>query len=97
MKNDLKIVYKKTCDLIPYINNPRFNDDAVDAVTSSIKNFGFKVPIVLDLFGGSGSTLVACETLGRSCYSMELDPKFVDVIIKRWEELTGDRAVLLEG
>lgn len=46
--DNLKITYKKTEDLIPYINNPRNNDGAVDKVASSIKNFGFKVPIVVD-------------------------------------------------
>jgi site-specific DNA-methyltransferase (adenine-specific) len=50
---------------------------------------------ILDLFGGSGSTLIACEQLGRTCYMMELDPKYCDVIIKRWENLTGEKAVLL--
>ena len=49
---------------------------------------------VLDLFGGSGSTLIACEQLNRTCYMMELDPKYCDVIIKRWETLTGQKAVL---
>ena len=53
--------------------------------------------IALDLFGGSGTTLVACEQLGRKCYMMELDPKYVDVIIKRWEELTGNKAELCGG
>lgn len=52
---------------------------------------------VLDLFGGSGSTLIACEQLDRNCYMMELDPKYVDVIIKRWEDFTGEKAVLLNG
>lgn len=47
---------------------------------------------VLDLFAGSGSTLLACEQLDRICYAAELDPKYADVIIKRWEELTGDQA-----
>lgn len=47
---------------------------------------------VLDLFGGSGSTLIACEELNRKCYMMEYDPKYCDVIIKRWEELTGNKA-----
>ena len=47
------------------------------------------------LFGGSGSTLVACEQLDRTCYMMELDPKYCDVIIKRWETLTGEKAVLI--
>lgn len=50
---------------------------------------------ILDLFGGSGSTLIACEQLDRACYMMELDPKYCDVIIKRWENLTGGKAVLL--
>lgn len=50
---------------------------------------------ILDLFGGSGSTLVACEQLDRTCYMMELDPKYCDVIIKRWETLTGEKAVLI--
>jgi site-specific DNA-methyltransferase (adenine-specific) len=47
---------------------------------------------VLDLFGGSGSTLIACEQLNRKCYTMELDPKYCDVIIKRWETLTSKKA-----
>ena len=51
--------------------------------------------IVLDCFGGSGSTLVACEQLGRTCRMMELDPVYCDVIIKRWEQLTGGKAELL--
>ncbi len=51
---------------------------------------------VLDLFGGSGSTLMACEQLGRKCFMMELDPIYCDVIIKRWEKYTNKKAVLLE-
>lgn len=50
---------------------------------------------VLDIFGGSGSTLIACEQLNRKCFMMELDPKYVDVIIERWEQFTGQKAVLL--
>lgn len=53
--------------------------------------------IILDLFGGSGSTLIACEQLKRTCYMMELDPKYVDIIINRWEKFTGGKAVLLNG
>ena len=53
--------------------------------------------IVYDGFGGSGSTLIACEQLHRNCYMMELDPKYVDVIIDRWEQFTGQKAVLLNG
>ena len=55
-----------------------------------------KADIVLDLFGGSGSTLIACESLGRTARLMELDPKYCDVIVKRWEEFTGKKAVLSE-
>ena len=51
---------------------------------------------VLDVFGGSGSTLIACEQLNRNCYMMELEPKWVDVIIKRWEDFTSKKAVLLD-
>ena len=47
---------------------------------------------VLDIFGGSGSTMIAAEQLGRRCYMMELDPRYVDVIIERWEQFTGRTA-----
>ena len=50
---------------------------------------------VLDPFGGSGTTLIACEQTGRCCRMMELDPKYCDVIIRRWEALTGEKAVLV--
>lgn len=60
-----------------------------------IKNSSEKNDKVLDLFGGSGSTLIACEQLNRSCYMMELDPKYVDVIIDRWETFTGKKAIKL--
>ena len=52
-----------------------------------------KKKTVYDGFGGSGSTLIACEQLDRTCYMMELDPKYCDVIIKRWETFTGKKAV----
>ena len=54
---------------------------------SSIKN-----QIILDLFLGSGSTLIAAEKLNRKCYGMELDEKYCDVIIERWEQFTGKKA-----
>jgi DNA modification methylase len=53
-----------------------------------------KKDIVLDCFGGSGTTLIACENANRKCYMMELDPRYCDVIIERWEELTGKKAIL---
>ena len=50
---------------------------------------------VLDLFAGSGTTIIACEQNGRNAFCMEIDPRYVDVIIKRWENFTGEKAVLL--
>jgi len=50
--------------------------------------------VVVDLFGGSGSTLIACEKTARDCRMMELDPKYCDVIIKRWQDFTGQQATL---
>jgi len=58
----------------------------------ALKKNSEKDDIVIDLFGGSGSTLMACEQKDRNCYSMELDPKYVDVIVKRWEEYTNQKA-----
>ena len=52
--------------------------------------------VIVDIFGGSGSTLIACEQLNRKCYMCELDPKYVDVIIQRWENFTGQKAELVE-
>ncbi|HHY01227.1 MAG TPA: ParB N-terminal domain-containing protein [Methanothermobacter sp.] len=62
-----------------------------------IQNNTKKEDVVLDLFGGSGTTLVASEQNGRISYTMEFDPKYVDVIINRWEQLTGNKAELIEG
>ena len=60
-----------------------------------IQSMTNKDDIVIEPFCGSGTTLMACEQLGRSCYGMELEPKYVDVIIARWEQFTGEKAVLL--
>jgi len=62
----------------------------------AIKNSSKGGDIVLDLFGGSGSTLIACDKLGRSGFLMELDPKYVDVIINRFESFTGKQAIHAE-
>ena len=53
--------------------------------------------IVIDTFGGSGTTLIACEKTNRKCYMMELDPHYMDVIIKRWEDFTGKKVVLIHN
>lgn len=58
----------------------------------AIEDFSDQGDVVLDLFGGSGSTLIACEKTGRKARLMELDPKYCDVIVKRWEEFTGRKA-----
>ena len=65
----------------------------IKLLAKQIKNSSRGGEIVLDTFGGSGSTLITCEQLGRKCYTMELDPKYVDVIVKRWEDFTGRKAV----
>ena len=62
-----------------------------------IQNSSRMEDIVLDLFGGSGTAIMACEQNGRSCYTMELDPRYVDSIIDRWETFTGEKAVLVNG
>lgn len=59
-----------------------------------IRHYSKKNDIVLDLFGGGGSTLIACEQLDRVCYMNELDPASCDVIVQRWENLTGKKAIL---
>lgn len=66
----------------------------VDLLVYLIKNSSKENDLILDLFGGSGTTLVAAEQTKRTCYMMELDPKYCDVIIKRWENLTGEKAIL---
>jgi DNA modification methylase len=66
----------------------------VELVERAIKNSSKSRDIVLDLFGGSGTTLIACEKTNRQARLIELDPKFVDVIVKRWEDYAGQKAVL---
>lgn len=67
----------------------------VALVEKAITNSSKGGDAILDLFGGSGSTLIACEKIGRHARLMELDPKYCDVIVKRWEDFTGKKAVLL--
>ncbi|MDX1950302.1 MAG: DNA modification methylase [Rickettsiales bacterium] len=79
-------------------NKPKVNDlhptmKPVELVQKAIENSSKSRDIVLDCFGGSGSTLIACEKAGRYCYMIELDPKYCDVIVKRWQDFTGKEAV----
>lgn len=69
----------------------------IKLLAKNIINSSAANDIVLDLFGGSGSTLIACEQTGRRCFMMEYDPKYCDAIIRRWEEFTGEKAVLING
>ena len=79
---------EKKCDLHPTMK-------PIEVVARAINNSSNKNNSVLDLFGGSGSTLITCEQLNRQCYMMELDPHYIDVIIQRWENFTGKKAVKL--
>ena len=69
----------------------------VALIERMLTNSSKRGDIVLDPFGGSGSTLMACERQDRICRTMELDPRFVDVIIRRWEDATGREALLEDG
>ena len=61
-----------------------------------IKKYSNEKDIIVDIFGGSGSTLIACEELGRICYTCEIDEHYCDVIIQRWEDYTGQQAQKVE-
>ncbi len=61
-----------------------------------LQDFSKENEVIVDVFGGSGSTLIACEQLNRKCYMCEIDPHYVDVIINRWETFTGKKAVKID-
>jgi len=69
----------------------------VELVMYAINNSSKVEDVVLDLFLGSGSTLIACEKTNRVCYGSELDPKFMDVIVQRWVDFTGNRNIKKNG
>jgi len=80
------------------IDRPKVSDlhpttKPIELVERAINNSSSPNDVVLDLFLGSGSTLIASEKTGRVCYGMELDPKYADVIIKRWQDFTGKDAI----
>jgi DNA modification methylase len=82
-----------------FVDKPRVNDlhptmKPVELIERAIRNSSKNRDIVLDLFGGSGTTLIAAERIGRSARLMELDPRYVDVIVARWQDYTGNKAVL---
>lgn len=69
----------------------------VRLIEKALRNSSRKGDVVLDVFGGSGSTLIACERRGRAARLVELDPRYVDVIVRRWQEFTGQTAILEES
>jgi DNA modification methylase len=87
---------KNESDLWSIKKDSRYVHPTQKPVELSVRAFGNHIRLtnVLDLFGGSGSTLIGAEQTGRNCFVMELDPKYCDVIVKRWEEFTGKEAVL---
>ena len=66
----------------------------IELVNWFIKKWGNELYLIADLYLGSGTTLIAAEQLGRKCYGMEISPNYCDVIVKRWENLTGKKATL---
>ena len=83
-----------TCGRTGNVNHPTEKPVELIAKIVDVTDFA---PEIYDPFSGSGTTLIACEQLGRTCYAMELDPQYVDVIIRRWENLTGKKAELIKG
>ncbi len=84
------------------VNRPACNDlhptmKPVELVERALLNSSKRGHIVVDLFGGSGSTLIACERTARTARLLELDPRFVDVIVQRWQVFTGKQATLAEA
>ena len=72
----------RKCDMHPTMK-------PVELIANALLNSSEDGDIILDIFGGSGSTMIAAEQLGRKCYMMELDPHYCDVILARWEKATG--------
>lgn len=101
MQELLEKIYKEKTTVInadkPTVNDLHPTMKPIALIAELVKNSSQKGDIVLDSFGGSGSTLIACEELGRRCRTCELDPKYVDVIVQRWEDFTGGKAVKLNG
>jgi len=67
----------------------------IDLITHMVANSTMPGMLVLDAFGGSGSTMIACEQTGRRCYMMEIDPRYCQIIIDRWEAYSGGEAKAL--
>ena len=86
-------VWEVKKDIVSEYKHP--TQKPVELATKAIINSSKQGDSVLDLYMGSGSTLISCEQTNRICYGMEIDPVYIDVIIKRWENYTGKKAVLI--
>ncbi len=100
IENRLRVEDRKQDDVWE-IKRPTTSDlhptmKPIELIERMLNNSSRDGHLILDLFLGSGSTLIASEKKGRKCYGMELDPKYVDVIIKRWQEYTGKKAIHAE-
>jgi DNA modification methylase len=91
-----------TQDTVWQIDRPKQSEShptmkPVELCEKAIRNSSRVNQVIADLFGGSGSTLIACEKLNRKCYMMEIDEHYCDVIIERWQNFTGKKAELIDG
>ena len=98
----MNFIDDRTQDTVLEEDRPQRNDihptmKPVPLIKKLIANSSRMGDVVLDLFGGSGTTLIACEEMKRKCYMMEYDPRYVDVIINRWESVTGEIAERMSG
>lgn len=97
----IKKIMENTATTVIYENKPLKSllhptMKPVNLIGYQMRNSSRKGENVLDLFGGSGTTLIVAEQIKRNCFMMEYEPKYADVIIQRWEEMTGKKAVLLK-
>ena len=102
MKKLLEQIYEETPTTILRAEKPAHSDlhptmKPIKLMAKQVNNSTKAGGLVLDIFGGSGSTLMACEQLNRRCFTCELDPHYADVIIARWEEFTGRKAEKING
>ena len=95
------IIWKNEKRKISDLKPAEYNSDLhptmkpVELIENAILNSSQRNELVLDLFLGSGSTIIACEKTNRICYGMEIDPLYIDVIVKRYEDYTGNKGIKL--
>ena len=81
----------------PTVNREHPTMKPIELIKKALRLSSLEDGIVMDTFGGSGTTLLACEVMQRTCFMMEIDPVYIDVIVDRWESLTGKKAVKISG